>query len=74
MGFTLAAPSVSSHARGRRVLARQPRRRYTVALGGPIMKPSSSASPISVGDDDDDDDGADAEEVPVDRTIGRSME
>ena len=50
-----------------------PRKRYTVALGEPIMKPhtSTSPSPISVGDDDTEEDDEE-EVVAVDRTIGRS--
>jgi hypothetical protein len=76
-GFTLAAPPEQPARARSSSISPTPRKRYTVALGEPIMKPRISASPppISVGDDDDDDDGAnDAEEEDsVDRTIGRSM-
>ena len=75
-GFTLAAPPQQPARARSSSISPTPRKRYTVALGEPIMKPRLSASPppISVGDDDDDDDGAnDAEEEDaVDRTIGRS--
>jgi hypothetical protein len=75
--FTLAAPPQQPARARSSSISPTPRKRYTVALGEPIMKPRISASPppISVGDDDDDDDdGAnDAEEEDsVDRTIGRS--
>ena len=75
-GNTLVTP-VQQPSRARSSsISPTPRKRYTVALGEPIMKPRLSASPppISVGDDDDDDDGANdaGEEDFVDRTIGRS--
>ena len=74
---SLAAPPQPPARARSSSISPTPRKRYTVALGEPIMKPRISASPppISVGDDDDDDDdGAnDAEEEDtVDRTIGRS--
>ncbi len=66
-GGTLVAPPQPARARSSSI-SPTPRKRYTVALGEPIMKPrlSASPSPISVGDDTDDDDDV------VDRTIGRS--
>jgi hypothetical protein len=74
----VAPPQQSARARSSSI-SPTPRKRYTVALGEPIMKPRMSVSPppISVGDDDDDDDDEsgpnDAEEEDtVDRTIGRS--
>ena len=73
---TLAAPQQPTRARSSSI-SPTPRKRYTVALGEPIMKPRMSASPppISVGDEEDDDDGANdaGEEDFVDRTIGRSV-
>ncbi len=76
-GGTLAAPPQQPPRARSSSISPTPRKRYTVALGEPIMKPRISASPppISVGDDDDDEDGAnDAEEEDsVDRTIGRSV-
>ena len=61
---TLSQPA---HARSSSI-SPTPRKRYTVALGEPIMKPRLSASPtpISIGDEDTEED-----EV-VERTIGRS--
>ncbi|KAH9997035.1 hypothetical protein BJV77DRAFT_985212, partial [Russula vinacea] len=71
----VAPPQQSTRARSSSI-SPTPRKRYTVALGEPIMKPRMSVSPppISVDDDDDDESGAnDAEEEDtVDRTIGRS--
>ncbi|KAN0105314.1 hypothetical protein V8E52_011144 [Russula decolorans] len=60
MGFTLAAPLQQPTRARLSSISPAPRKRYTVTLGEPIMKPRVSASlpPISVGDDDDDDDGA----------------
>jgi hypothetical protein len=77
-GGTLAAPPQQPTRARSSSISPTPRKRYTVALGEPIMKPRLSASPppISVGDDDDEEeDGAnDAEEEDsVDRTIGRSV-
>ena len=75
MGGTLVAPPHPPARARSSSISPTPRKRYTVALGEPIMKPRISASPppISVGDDDDDDDDDDAEEEDVvDRTIGRS--
>ena len=76
MGGTLAAPPQQPTRARSSSISPTPRKRYTVALGEPIMKPrlSGSPPPISVGDGDDDDDGAnDAEEEDsVLRTIGRS--
>ena len=73
---TLAAPPQQSTRARSSSISPTPRKRYTVALGEPIMKPRMSASPppISVDDDDDDEDGANdaGEEDFVDRTIGRS--
>ena len=59
-----------------------PRKRYTVALGEPIMKPRMSTSPpppsmsasataADSNDDGDDDDGTEEEDA-LDRTIGRA--
>ena len=69
---TLGAPPQPVRARSSSI-SPTPRKRYTVALGEPIMKPrlSSSPSPISVDDDDDDDDNTEEDDV-VDNTIGRS--
>ncbi|KAI9507111.1 hypothetical protein F5148DRAFT_1015458 [Russula earlei] len=66
-GGTLAAPPQPPRARSSSI-SPTPRKRYTVALGEPIMKPrvTTSPSPISVGDDDTE------EEEVFDRTIGRS--
>jgi len=77
-GFTLPAPLEQPTRARSSSISPTPRKRYTVALGEPIMKPRVSASPppISVGEDDNDDnDGTnDAEEEDsVDRTIGRSV-
>ena len=75
-GDTLAAPPQQPARARPSSISPTPRKRYTVALGEPIMKPRMSASPppISVGDEDDDDGANDAEEEDsVDRTIGRSV-
>ena len=75
-GGTLAAPPQQPTRARSSSISPTPRKRYTVALGEPIMKPRVSASPppISVADDDDYDDGANdaGEEDSVERTIGRS--
>jgi hypothetical protein len=69
----LVAPQQQSASARSSSISPTPRKRYTVALGEPIMKPRMSVSPppISVGDDDDDDDDVN-EENGVDHTIGRS--
>jgi hypothetical protein len=66
-GGTLVAPPQPARPRPSSI-SPTPRKRYTVALGEPIMKPrmSTSPPPISVGDDGTE------EEDRVDRTIGRS--
>ena len=66
-GGTLVAPPQPPRPRSSSI-SPTPRKRYTVALGEPIMKPrmSSSPPPISVGDDDTE------EEDAIERTIGRS--
>jgi hypothetical protein len=75
-GGTLVAPPQQPARARSSSISPTPRKRYTVALGEPIMKPRMSASPppISVGDDDDDYEGTNdtEEEDGVDRTIGRS--
>ncbi|KAI0251515.1 hypothetical protein BJV78DRAFT_1210251 [Lactifluus subvellereus] len=65
-GGALVAPPQPPHPRSSSI-SPTPRKRYTVALGEPIMKPrmSSSPPPISVGDDTE-------EEDTVEHTIGRS--
>jgi hypothetical protein len=67
-GGTLTAPLQPARPRSSSI-SPTPRKRYTVALGEPIMKPRASASPppISVGDGDTEEEGS-----TVDRTIGRS--
>jgi hypothetical protein len=67
MGFTLAAPLQQPTRARSSSISPAPRKRYTVALGEPIMKPRVSAAlpPISVGDDDDDDDGANDASNPM---------
>ena len=66
-GVSLVAPPQPARARSSSI-SPTPRKRYTVALGEPIMKPRLSASPtpISVGGEDTEED-----EV-VERTIGRT--
>jgi len=66
-GVALVAPPQPARARSSSI-SPTPRKRYTVALGEPIMKPRLSASPtpISVGDEDTEEDEG------VERTIGRS--
>jgi hypothetical protein len=66
-GVALVAPPQPVRARSSSI-SPTPRKRYTVALGEPIMKPrpAGSPSPISVGDEETED------EEGVERTIGRS--
>ncbi|KAI0293637.1 hypothetical protein B0F90DRAFT_1762074 [Multifurca ochricompacta] len=68
-GSTLVAPQQPPRARSASI-SPTPRKRYTVALGEPIMKPRMSASPppISAGGEED----TEEEEDTFNRTIGRS--
>jgi len=63
----LVAPPQPARARSSSI-SPTPRKRYTVALGEPIMKPrlTASPSPISVGDEETEEDEG------VEHTIGRS--
>ncbi|KAF8265667.1 hypothetical protein EI94DRAFT_1685323 [Lactarius quietus] len=78
-GASLVAPPQPARPRSSSI-SPTPRKRYTVALGEPIMKPRMSTSPpppsmmVSSGgnDADDDDDACTEEEDALDRTIGRS--
>lgn len=67
-GVALVAPPQPARARSSSI-SPTPRKRYTVALGEPIMKArlDASPSPISVGDEETE------EEEVVERTIGRSV-
>jgi hypothetical protein len=77
---TLVAPPQPPHPRSSSI-SPTPRKRYTVALGEPIMKPRMSTSPpppsmsslvaTASNDSDDDDDGTEEDDT-LDRTIGRA--
>lgn len=85
-GVSLVAPPQPSRPRSSSI-SPTPRKRYTVALGEPIMKPRMSTSPPppslsdfaaaalaanNDNDGDDDDDAGTEEEDTLDRTIGRA--
>ncbi|KAH9029601.1 hypothetical protein EDB85DRAFT_1965939 [Lactarius pseudohatsudake] len=81
-GASLVAPPQPARPRSSSI-SPTPRKRYTVALGEPIMKPRMSTSPpppsmsasataAENDDDDDDDDDGTEEEDAHDRTIGRA--
>ncbi|KAH9060243.1 hypothetical protein EDB87DRAFT_1790250, partial [Lactarius vividus] len=80
-GTSLVAPPQPARPRSSSI-SPTPRKRYTVALGEPIMKPRMSTSPpppsmstsvtAAENDDDDGDDDGTEEEDAHDRTIGRA--
>ena len=79
-GVSLVAPPQPPRPRSSSI-SPTPRKRYTVALGEPIMKPRMSTSPpppsmtdfaTAAGNDGDDDDDGTEEEDALDRTIGRA--
>ena len=79
-GVSLVAPPQPPRPRSSSI-SPTPRKRYTVALGEPIMKPRMSTSPpppsmtasvAAAGNDGDDDDDGTEDEDALDRTIGRA--